>query len=339
MPPSDSSSGRIFVSSTCYDLLDLRAQLEVALTDAGLRPVMSDRSTSEFSNPGATNSIETCLVNLRSCERCIVILSRRYGASLKAAGFDDVSATHLEYREALQCGLPVTFYVRDRLLGEYELWRQNKPLKTLWAEHDDAERLFLFISEHRKLENSDKSNYVQSYVTGNDLCPRVLTDLGATASAARIRMLTEQNQLPILSLQHFETEGRVCKAFLTNVGGIPALRVSVCHPLGNRMMVPFDLIPGQKQLFCFQLGTDVFSRYGGHLPVFLVDYEIPNGDRLRDLFAILPPKDDIFFRIVPAGRNVIGRSLRSNVPTVADIRGCRMVPGEPINAAHTSREC
>src|SRR5690554_3116552 len=99
---ASTSNARVLVSSTCYDLLDLRAQLHSRLKASGLTPVMSDQLSSDFSVAESRDSVSTCLVNLVSCEACIVVLSQRYGPSLKRANFPDVSATHLEYREAVK---------------------------------------------------------------------------------------------------------------------------------------------------------------------------------------------------------------------------------------------
>ena len=91
---------RIFISSTCYDLVDLRAELETFFKNAGMEPVLSDSLTSDFQVSPDANSIETCLANVRTCDQFIIILSNRYGPTLGKAGHVDVSATHLEYLEA-----------------------------------------------------------------------------------------------------------------------------------------------------------------------------------------------------------------------------------------------
>ena len=112
-------SHRVFISSTCYDLIDLRADLEQELRDMELEPVLSDQSSSEFTVVPAQSSIESCLVNVRNCDTFIVILSQRYGPSLEPAGYPDLSATHLEYREACRVKKSIYMYVRDRLEADY----------------------------------------------------------------------------------------------------------------------------------------------------------------------------------------------------------------------------
>src|SRR5262249_10183540 len=110
---------RVFISSTCYDLIDLRAELEVLFDEAGVTSLLSDSLTSDFQVLPDRNSIETCLENVRQCDVFLIILSSRYGRSLAKAGFDDVSATHLEYREARKHKKPIWMYARDRLMGDY----------------------------------------------------------------------------------------------------------------------------------------------------------------------------------------------------------------------------
>jgi hypothetical protein len=107
--------GRIFISSTCYDLLDLRAEVHTHLAEMGLTPVLSDRPSSDFVVDPRVDSIETCLANVRACDVFVCIVSQRYGTSLKNAGdaYPDLSATHLEWHEARKAGKPIYFYWRD----------------------------------------------------------------------------------------------------------------------------------------------------------------------------------------------------------------------------------
>src|SRR5258708_13359918 len=96
---SVSKNMHVFISSTCHDLIDLRAELESFFQKAGIVPVLSDSLTSEFLVMQDRNSIETCLANIRQCDSFLVILSNRYGPSLLKAGYNDISPTPLDYRE------------------------------------------------------------------------------------------------------------------------------------------------------------------------------------------------------------------------------------------------
>lgn len=105
---------QIFVSSTCYDLLDLRSEIEGFLSDKGVTPIMSDSAKSGFEVLADQNSIKSCLANVERSDAVIVILCRRYGPKLGSVGFDDVSATHFEYREAVTVNRYLRFAERDR---------------------------------------------------------------------------------------------------------------------------------------------------------------------------------------------------------------------------------
>ncbi len=271
------------------------------------------------------------MVNLRASERCIVILSQRYGASLKSVGFNDVSATHLEYREAMQCSIPTTLYVRDRLWAEYLLWRKNGEITTVWAQEEDAIRLFSLIEEHARLENTDKPNWVWPFTSANDLCDRVLRDLGGTASTAMVRMLSEQGRLPQFSLGVVIAHGRDMVVF-KNSGIVSAMRVTVRDPSGQVVTNSRDFEPGREELFDLRFGVELLSACPGRVPVLQIDYETPTGERLTDLFAVLPGQGAI--RFAPAGRLFVGRSLRTTSPEVTVVAGMSTVALAPINKAH-----
>src|SRR5690349_6858403 len=92
---------RVFVSSTCFDLVDLRDELHEELKQLNVEARFSDLADSDFvlSSTPSENSIETCLANVRDSDLVVVILSQRYGPLLRGR-YGDVSATRLEYDEA-----------------------------------------------------------------------------------------------------------------------------------------------------------------------------------------------------------------------------------------------
>jgi Domain of unknown function (DUF4062) len=164
---------KVFVSSTVYDLLDVRAEIAELLRSCGIAPVMSDDKLSDFSTPPDKNSIETCLVNVDSCDEMIVILDKRYGHSLRVCDYDDVSATQLEYRRFMedQRKRPIHFFVRDRLDGDYSLWKKNKgtEISFLWVEEKDLP-LFNFLEERRKLTaDKERDNWIIPFTNSSDL--------------------------------------------------------------------------------------------------------------------------------------------------------------------------
>lgn len=181
---------KVFVSSTCYDLIDVRAELEAVLVEAGLLPVLSDRPSSEFTSQTDENSIETCLTNLRACDIVIVVLNQRYGPSLAPLDLD-VSATHLEYQEAVKANIPIRMYVRDRLAADYEIWRKNKTragLQFSWIHSEQDHPLFALIDEHKRLSREKKaSNWFWTFQDSRDLSQRVMRDFNCHSQQAKLK--------------------------------------------------------------------------------------------------------------------------------------------------------
>jgi hypothetical protein len=123
--PWGNAAMKVFLSSTCYDLLDVRAEVVSYLSENGIRVMASDDKLSDFHVTTDQNSIETCLANVRSCDHFVIILDQRYGPILSDFGHN-VSATHLEYQEALKEGKQVHLFARDRLVADYSIWKKTE---------------------------------------------------------------------------------------------------------------------------------------------------------------------------------------------------------------------
>jgi len=222
---------RIFLSSTCYDLIDLRAELEVFLKSAGVVPVLSDSIESEFQPMPDRNSIESCLANLRSCEHVIVILSNRYGPSLAKAGYEDVSATQLEHREAKNTNKPILFYVRDRLEADFAIWNKNgksESLELSWVKRPEDRRLFNFLEEHRNLQHgSEQTNWYYCFRNSVELKQRIEIDLKDAFLQATALRLFESTRLPFIEiiaiLRSSGPKSMHIEMSLRNFGASPAI--------------------------------------------------------------------------------------------------------------------
>lgn len=196
-------SKRIFISSTCYDLIDLRAELKEFILQKGMTPVMSDHSETDFETFQDKNSIETCLINLRTCDVVIVILSQRYGPSLKNCGFEDYSATHLEYQEAVKANIKTIVFARDRLEADFNFYEKSQSLKDLgWIKEKDL-RIFEIIRNHKPLANDDRNNWYWTFKNSLDLKERLKVDLKTEIDSSRLNELIQSGQCPLLGVTSF----------------------------------------------------------------------------------------------------------------------------------------
>lgn len=243
----------VFVSSTCYDLLDLRSEMESHIAELGLTPIMSDRVTSLFEVVHDANSIETCLINVRKADVFICVLSQRYGRALETP-FEPVSATHLEYREAVKLGKPIRFYVRDRLLAEYDLWRACKTteaqdaLPLRWVQKEQR-RIFELMAEHFDLyeaaRDGDRTNWMWPFRDSIELKGRIALDLQIMARKATMRRLIRQGEIPAIAVTPTSNSGSTPNFSITlslwNVGRLTATNIKWTDESGRWR--PVGVIP------------------------------------------------------------------------------------------------
>ena len=283
----------VFLSSTCYDLIDVRAEVEMDLEAIGLKPILSDRPSSEFAVASDANSIESCLVNVRQCDYFIVVLSQRYGPSLKKAGYPDISATHLEYLEAKRTKKPIYMYVRDRLEADYNIWKKNKGNKvTLSWVNDKDQGIFQLLEEHRRLAmHSKKSNWVWIFRDSVELRKRIRSDLKVAAGKAILSQLLDTGQTPFLLGEilkcSLESKTRVLSLDfkITNAGTVVAIgpHASLYWDKGEAVQLLKTLLPGQETRIRF-LAKLSPSSYKSKNPTMKLDctYVTPQGHYLGD---------------------------------------------------------
>lgn len=231
---------KVFVSSTCHDLIDLRAELREELRDLGVQAYFSDQPDSDFEVSGApgADSIEVCLANLRACDVVVVVLSQRYGGPL-GDRYGNLSATHCEYREARKQSKRIYFYVRDRLEAEFAVWKRNKPFKGAWIKSPADMPIFDLLEEHRKLEQPAEeiaNNWLLPFRNSFDMRADLRRRLQPLATKATAERMIEEGDGPLLvvaACQPYNTEPdtRVKRSthdlWIENVGNMAALNVTV----------------------------------------------------------------------------------------------------------------
>ncbi len=117
----------VFVSSTCYELRDLRSAIKSWLTGLGLTPMMSDEAG--FPHVDSMPPYATCLRVVEDSPLVIGVIDRQYGRSFNDWGpykqYTGLAPTHAELRHALDLGKRVLIYVHNDLWNFYEVWHKN----------------------------------------------------------------------------------------------------------------------------------------------------------------------------------------------------------------------
>ncbi|HTB62309.1 MAG TPA: DUF4062 domain-containing protein [Opitutales bacterium] len=282
---------RVFICSTCYDLIDLRAELKDVFRNAGVSVCLSDSPTSDFQVKQDCNSIETCLANVRECDEFIIILSNRYGPSLGAANYGNISATHLEYRTAKESNKRIRMYVRDRLEGDYATWKKNSDKTKLtlpWCEKEDW-GIFDILKEHRLLEKeSPQSNWVSIFRNSVELKEIISRDFKEVFAREFVRKLTLNGKAPyfevICSIKSGGANTFNALIRIRNLGEVVAISPTLeIHGLPIKFI--FDSIPpieSREREFTWNRVLGRTYTLTSHLQYSLLD-----GSRLSDVAEIV----------------------------------------------------
>ena len=178
----------VFISSTCDDLIDLRAELSDFLTSKGFTVKRSD-DPYQITLNGTANPIEVCLQNVDSAHVVVCIPDCRYGRVLPPD--DRFSATHTEIRHAREKKRPTYIFIRQQVLAEFHLLCKNRNAKTKWVEprcDKNRKRWVEFIKELRESDrHTDYNTWSDPFETVVDLKRLVLQRLAEHQRSATQR--------------------------------------------------------------------------------------------------------------------------------------------------------
>lgn len=131
----------VFVSSTCYDLKQIREDLKDFFeNNYGFDTILSEFNS--FPVDPCVGTFENCLNNVDKCaDIFILIIGTRYGYVTDQGK----SITNLEYLHAKAKGIPIFIFVSKQLYNNLPLWKSNKDGD--FSSVVDNPKIFEFVSE------------------------------------------------------------------------------------------------------------------------------------------------------------------------------------------------
>lgn len=150
----------IFVSSTCYDLSQIRSDIKDFITEIGHNPILSE----EYSFPIDTtkSSIENCIEIVRShADLFILTIGNRYGSQIN----DGKSITNTEFLTALEKNIPIYTFTLKQMINILPVWKDNPHGN--YSSTVDSPKIFEFIDNVRNKHNLwnfefEKANDIKS---------------------------------------------------------------------------------------------------------------------------------------------------------------------------------
>lgn len=137
----------IFVSSTCYDLSQIRCDIKNCIEqDLGYTAMLSEFNSFPL-DPDKT-AVENCLRAVQQhADILLLIIGGRYGSVTDS----EKSITNLEYLTAKSKGIPIYVFIKKSIIAALPLWRDNPSMN--FTSTVDSVRLFEFVDELYKKEN------------------------------------------------------------------------------------------------------------------------------------------------------------------------------------------
>ena len=139
------AGAKVFISSTCYDLSVLRAELKNFILSLGHEPIMSEHADILF-DP-RTHTHTSCINEVQNCDIMVVIIGSRFGGTCVPEALDKidssilqelldnlpsitedkhVSITQLEVLKAIENNIPIYPFVERKVYYEHEVYEKNK---------------------------------------------------------------------------------------------------------------------------------------------------------------------------------------------------------------------
>lgn len=152
---------RVFVSSTYYDLKNIRNDIEKFISDQGYEPILNEDGKVPYSREEKLE--EACYREVQRCDILISIIGGRRGTNSVDTSY---SISNKELKIALEHGKQVYIFIEHAVFNEYRTYLQNKDNESVKYVAVDDNRIYKFIEELHALP---LNNVMHSFSTASDI--------------------------------------------------------------------------------------------------------------------------------------------------------------------------
>ncbi|NJB84206.1 DUF4062 domain-containing protein [Wenyingzhuangia aestuarii] len=160
---------KVFISSTCYDLGEIRDSLSTFVKSFGFEPVLSEYGDVFFHPDLHTHN--ACINEIGNCQLFILIIGGRFGG--KYINDQKKSITNAEYESAVIKKVPIFTYIKKNVLDNHNLFQSNRNKDFVESIHypaiekqENAKSIFEFINRVRR---SASNNGYESFENFRDI--------------------------------------------------------------------------------------------------------------------------------------------------------------------------
>ncbi|MCH7877905.1 MAG: DUF4062 domain-containing protein [candidate division Zixibacteria bacterium] len=194
---------RIFISSTYYDLKDIRESLEGFIRELGFEPILSEIGNIPYSPD--TPLDESCYREAGNSDIFVLIIGGRYGSEwsggereVPKSFFDQYdSITKKEYEKAVARDVPTYILIEKAVYSEFEIYQRNKDNEEINYAQVDSANIFRFIDD---ILSKPKNNPIHKFDKLNDI-KKWLREQWSGLFQTLLGKLSDEKQLTSLSAQ------------------------------------------------------------------------------------------------------------------------------------------
>lgn len=179
---------RIFISSTYYDLKNVRADLERFIKERGFDPILHERGHVAYGKKEALE--EYCYKEIDNCDILIAVIGGRFGSASK---HEPYSISQIEFKTATELQKPIYIFVERDVLAEHKTYSRNKEATVDWAAVNDV-RVYHFLDEIFALSSN---NSVAPFETSLDITS-FLQEQWASLFHRLLKETSQQEQIALI---------------------------------------------------------------------------------------------------------------------------------------------
>lgn len=156
---------RIFISSTFYDLKQIRVELDKFIDGLGYEPVRNEVGDIPYGKDEELQSY--CYKEVSNVDILVSIIGGRYGSAATNEGLSkEYSVSQMELKTAWSEGKQVFIFIENSVLTEYETYLINKGNKDVLYRFVDNPNIYRFIEEIKGLSSN---NNIKGFDTADDI--------------------------------------------------------------------------------------------------------------------------------------------------------------------------
>lgn len=179
---------RVFISSTFYDLRQVRSDIDTFIENLGYEAVKNEDGDIPY---GRENALEEyCYKEVKSADILVSIIGGRFGSQSKR---DGSSISQIELKTALKENKQVYIFIENNVLSEYETYLLNKENDLMKYRYVDDKRIYEFIEEIKAV---NRNNNIKSFETASDITKYLKEQFAGLFQ----RFLEEQTRIKEISL-------------------------------------------------------------------------------------------------------------------------------------------